>query len=97
MLEISHVTKKYRDKEALSDVSLTIPQGQIVGLLGENGAGKTTLLRMLAGVTEPDSGQVEPGHGLKLGYFAQEHDTLDADRTVLENMRTAAPDLQDTH
>ena len=38
MLEISHVTKKYRDKEALSDVSLTIPQGQIVGLLGENGA-----------------------------------------------------------
>ena len=65
-------------------------------VLGLNGAGKTTLLRMLAGVTEPDSGQVEPGHGLKLGYFAQEHDTLDADRTVLENMRTAAPDLQDT-
>ena len=43
MLEISHVTKKYRDKEALSDVSLTIPPGQIVGLLGENGAGKTTI------------------------------------------------------
>ena len=47
MLEISHVTKKYRDKEALSDVSLTIPQGQIVGLLGENGAGKTTMMKCI--------------------------------------------------
>lgn len=65
-------------------------------VLGFNGAGKTTLLRMLAGVSSPDFGQVEPGHGLKLGYFAQEHDTLDGDRTVLENMRSAAPDLQDT-
>ena len=49
MLEISHVTKKYRDKEALSDVSLTIPQGQIVGLLGENGAGKTTMMKCILG------------------------------------------------
>ena len=65
-------------------------------ILGLNGAGKTTLLRMLAGVAEPDFGQVEPGHGLKLGYFAQEHDTLDQDRTVLQNMKTAAPELTDT-
>ena len=53
MLEISHVTKKYRDKEALSDVSLTIPQGQIVGLLGENGAGKTTMMRCIFGLSAP--------------------------------------------
>jgi ATPase subunit of ABC transporter with duplicated ATPase domains len=51
---------------------------------------------MLAGVDEPDTGQVIPGHGLKIGYYAQEHDTLDRQRTVLENMRTAAPDLGDT-
>ena len=55
MLEIPHVTKKYRDKEALSDVSLTIPQGQIVGLLGENGAGKTTIFNLLTGVYKPDA------------------------------------------
>ena len=58
MLEISHVTKKYRDKEALSDVSLTIPQGQIVGLLGENGAGKTTTFNLLTGVYKPDTGTI---------------------------------------
>ncbi len=42
---------------------------------------------MLAGVETPDTGEVEPGHGLRLGYYAQEHETLDTDRTVLENMR----------
>ena len=46
---------------------------------GLNGAGKTTLLRILAGVDAPDTGEVEPGHGLKLGYYAQEHENLDAD------------------
>ena len=65
-----------------------------VVILGLNGAGKTTLLRLLGGVEEPDTGKVEEGHGLKLGYYAQEHETLDPERTVLENMRSAAPDLE---
>ena len=65
-------------------------------MLGLNGAGKTTLLRMLAGVDAPDTGQVEPGHGLKLGYYAQEHENLDVDRSVLANMKSAAPDLGET-
>ena len=46
---------------------------------------------ILAGVDQPDTGEVEPGHGLKLGYYAQEHETLDTSRTVLENMHSAAP------
>jgi ATPase subunit of ABC transporter with duplicated ATPase domains len=62
-------------------------------VLGLNGAGKTTLLRLLAGLEPPDSGDVLPGHGLRLGYYAQEHETLDTERTVLENMRSAAPAL----
>ena len=52
-------------------------------------------MRLLAGVEEPDTGEVVPGHGLKIGYYAQEHETLDPDRTVLENMRSAAPELGD--
>ena len=51
---------------------------------------------MLAGIDVPDTGEVKAGHGLKLGYYAQEHETLDATRTVVENLRTAAPDLTDT-
>src|SRR5699024_2078359 len=71
-------------------------RGARVVVIGLNGAGKTTLLRLLAGVDEADAGEVLPGHGLKIGYYAQEHDTLDLDATVVENLRHAAPDLTDT-
>jgi ABC superfamily ATP binding cassette transporter, ABC protein len=67
-----------------------------VVVLGLNGAGKTTLLRLLAGVEAPDSGEVIEGHGLKIGYYAQEHETIDNDRTVVENLRSAAPGMNDT-
>ena len=65
-------------------------------MLGLNGAGKTTLLRMLAGVDKPDTGQIEPGHGLRVGYYAQEHETIDVKRTVLENMVSSSPNLTET-
>ena len=71
-----------------TDVDLAVDRGARVVVLGLNGAGKTTLLRLLAGLEPPDTGEVVPGHGLRLGYYAQEHETLDHDRTVLENMRT---------
>src|SRR4029450_8038292 len=79
-----------------TDVDLAIDRGSRVVVLGLNGAGKTTLLRVLSGLERPDTGEVRPGHGLKLGYYAQEHETLDSGRSVLENMRSAAPDLNDT-
>jgi ATPase subunit of ABC transporter with duplicated ATPase domains len=90
------LSKSYGSLEVFTDVDLAIDRGSRVVVLGLNGAGKTTLLRLLAGVEEPDTGEVLPGHGLKLGYYAQEHETLDGDRTVLENLRSAAPDLADT-
>lgn len=65
-------------------------------VLGLNGAGKTTLLRLLGGIETPDTGEVTPGHGLKLGYYAQEHETLESERSILEHMRSAAPDMNDT-
>jgi ATPase subunit of ABC transporter with duplicated ATPase domains len=87
------LSKSYGSAEVFTDVDMAVDKGARIVVLGLNGAGKTTLLRLLAGVEEPDTGEVIPGHGLRIGYYAQEHETLDNDRTVLENMRTAAPDL----
>ena len=95
-LTAAELSKSYGSLEVFTDVDLAIDKGSRVVILGLNGAGKTTLLRILAGVDESDTGEVQPGHGLKLGYYAQEHETLDTERTVLENMRTAAPQLADT-
>ncbi|WP_123026393.1 ABC-F family ATP-binding cassette domain-containing protein [Mycolicibacterium stellerae] len=86
------LTKTYGSLEVFTGVDLAIDRGSRVVVLGLNGAGKTTLLRLLAGVETPDTGGLEPGHGLKIGYFAQEHDTLDDLATVWENIRHAAPD-----
>ncbi len=89
------LSKSYGSLEIFTDVDLAIDRGSKVVILGLNGAGKTTLLRMLAGVDTPDTGKVVAGHGLKVGYYAQEHETLDTQRTVLENMKSSAPDMQD--
>lgn len=90
------LSKSYGSLEVFTDVSLAVDRGSRVVVLGLNGAGKTTLLRILAGLEPPDTGEVTPGHGLRLGYYAQEHESLDLDATVLENLRHAAPDLDDT-
>jgi ATPase subunit of ABC transporter with duplicated ATPase domains len=91
-LMASGLTKNYGSLEVFTGVDLAIDRGSRVVILGLNGAGKTTLLRVLAGAEQPDAGQLEPGHGCKIGYFAQEHDTLDSRATVWENIRHAAPD-----
>jgi ATPase subunit of ABC transporter with duplicated ATPase domains len=89
------LSKSYGSAEVFEGVDIAVDRGARVVVLGLNGAGKTTLLRLLAGLEQPDSGEVLPGHGLRLGYYAQEHETLDTARTVLENMRSAAPDLSE--
>lgn len=95
-LRATGLSKAYGSLEVFAGVDLAIDRGSRVVVLGLNGAGKTTLLRLLAGVEQPDSGEVVPGHGLKIGYYAQEHETIDTTRTVVENLRSAAPDMDDT-
>nr|WP_218844923.1 ABC-F family ATP-binding cassette domain-containing protein [Microbacterium pseudoresistens] len=95
-MKATGLSKSYGSLEIFTDVDLAIDRGSKVVVLGLNGAGKTTLLRLLAGVDDPDTGQLEPGHGLKVGYYAQEHENLDVRRSVLENMVSAAPDLTET-
>ncbi|WP_023591178.1 ABC-F family ATP-binding cassette domain-containing protein [Streptomyces thermolilacinus] len=89
------LAKSYGGQPVLRGVDLAVDRGSRLVVLGPNGAGKTTLLRLLAGAEAPDSGRVVRGHGLRLGYFAQEHDTLALDRTVRQNLAAAAPHLTD--
>jgi ATPase subunit of ABC transporter with duplicated ATPase domains len=86
------LSKSYGSLEIFSGVDLAIDRGSRVVVLGFNGAGKTTLLRLLGGREQPDTGGVVAGHGLRLGYYAQEHETLDANASVWDNVRRAAPD-----
>ncbi|HEX8510311.1 MAG TPA: ABC-F family ATP-binding cassette domain-containing protein [Propionibacteriaceae bacterium] len=95
-LMAADLSKSYGSLEIFTGVDLAIDKGSQVVVLGLNGAGKTTLLRILAGLEASDTGQVQPGHGLRLGYYAQEHETLDVQRSVLANMKTAAPQLNET-
>jgi ATPase subunit of ABC transporter with duplicated ATPase domains len=92
-LTATALSKSYGSLEVFTDVDLAVDRGSRVVVLGLNGAGKTTLLRLLAGIEPPDTGEVHPGHGLVLGYYAQEHETLDPDASVLANLSAVAPDL----
>ncbi|MCF2706179.1 ABC-F family ATP-binding cassette domain-containing protein [Arcanobacterium haemolyticum] len=90
------LSKSYGSLEVFTGVDLAIDRASRVVVLGLNGTGKTTLLRLLAGIEEPDAGSVIPGHGLKIGYYAQEHETIDLTKTVVENLQYAAPDFNET-
>ncbi|MGW2161105.1 ABC-F family ATP-binding cassette domain-containing protein [Nonomuraea sp. NPDC001699] len=89
------LAKSYGGRPVLAGVDLAVDRGSRLVVLGLNGAGKTTLLRLLAGYERPDSGRVVHGHGLRLGYFAQEHDTLDPAHTVGQHLASAASHLSD--
>jgi ATPase subunit of ABC transporter with duplicated ATPase domains len=94
-LTATGLSKSYGSLEIFCDVDVAVDRGSRVAVLGLNGAGKTTLLRVLAGLLPADTGEVTPGHGLRIGYYAQEHETLDVERSVLAHMRAAAPERTD--
>ncbi len=73
VLEISHVSKAYGDKQVLRDVSITVPRGERVAIIGPNGLGKSTLLKIAVGALAPDAGTVKWGHETHVGYFPQDH------------------------
>jgi ATPase subunit of ABC transporter with duplicated ATPase domains len=91
----TNLSKSYGSLEVFSGVNLAVDRGAKVVVLGLNGAGKTTLLRVLAGLETPDAGSVAAGHGLRVGYYAQEHETLEDAASLWANMRHAAPDTDE--
>lgn len=87
----NNLSKSYGSNEVFAGANLVIDKGSKVVILGLNGAGKTTMLKILAGILTPDTGEVEFGKGAKLGYYAQEHESLDTDKTIIENMQMSCP------
>lgn len=86
VFDLDGVTKAYGDKLLFENLSLSIPAGGIVGVIGGNGAGKTTLFRMLVGQEQPDSGTITIGESVDLAYVDQSRDALDGDKTVWEEI-----------
>jgi len=82
--------KSFGGPPVLTDLTFQVERGQRLVVIGRNGAGKTTLLRVLAGLAPPSRGRVERGDRADVGYYAQEHESLHADMTLLEELRVAA-------
>jgi len=89
VLELVGVSKSFGAKRIFSDLNETIWHGERVGLIGPNGAGKSVLLRMLLGQETPDVGEIKIGPSVSIGHYAQEHETLDFDQTLLDAVRYA--------
>ncbi|MHB1168170.1 MAG: energy-dependent translational throttle protein EttA [Longimicrobiales bacterium] len=88
------VTKSFGDKLLFDDLSFRLPRGGIVGIVGPNGAGKTTLLRMITGDAEPDSGTLKVGSTVELAYVDQSRDSLDAEKSVWEEISNGQDDIE---
>lgn len=89
-LEGRGLAKAYGDNVVFVDVGVALERGERLIILGLNGAGKTTLLRILAGEEQPDLGEVVAGHRLSLGYYAQEHEGIDPQATVLQHLQAVS-------
>tara|TARA_R110001606_G_scaffold348746_1_gene498393 strand:+ start:24756 stop:26393 length:1638 start_codon:yes stop_codon:yes gene_type:complete len=85
VIELNNITKSYGDKLLFENLSLTIPPGAIVGIIGANGAGKSTLFRMISGEEQPDSGTIDIGSSVQIAYVNQARE-LDGKKTVFEEI-----------
>src|SRR5690606_32385102 len=86
VIEVNNISKAYGDKLLFDNLSFTLPPGGIVGVIGPNGAGRSTLFKIITGVEQPDSGTVDIGHTVHLGYVDQSRDHLNDKNNVWEEI-----------
>ena len=86
VIEFNNVSKAFKDRLLMDNLSFSVPAGAIVGIIGPNGAGKSTLFRMIMGLESPDSGEVNIGQTVKLAYVDQSRDDLGNTKTVFEEI-----------
>ena len=89
VLELRELSKAFGPRVILDGAIETVWHGERIGLIGPNGSGKSVLLRLILGMETPDAGEIYVGPSVKVGYYAQEHETLDFDKTLLETVRYA--------
>ena len=86
-IELHHISKSYGEKKLIQDFSYIFLKNQRVGFIGPNGCGKSTLMKIIAGILRPDSGTVEKGETIRIGYFAQEEQEMDPDKRVIDYVK----------
>lgn len=89
VLELERISKSFGERCIFKSINETIWHGERVGLIGPNGSGKSVFIRMLLGQEKPDGGDIKIGPSVSIGYYAQEHETLDLEQTLLEAVRYA--------
>lgn len=89
-IELKHVSKKYGNQVLVEDFNYILLKNQKLGIIGPNGCGKSTLMKLMAGLVEPDSGTVEMGETIKIGYFAQEEQKMDDRQRVIDYVKDIA-------
>lgn len=94
VIELEGVSKAFQDRSLMTDVNYLVVPGERLGIIGPNGSGKSTLLNMVAGRIKPDSGTVEIGETVKIGYYTQDHEAMDEDLRVVEYIKEVAEVVQ---
>lgn len=89
-IELHHISKSFGDRVCIRDFDYIVLKNQRLGIIGPNGCGKSTLLKIIAGVIEPDSGEVEIGDTIKLGYFSQEIEDMNSSQRVIDYIKDVA-------
>jgi ABC transport system ATP-binding/permease protein len=95
VLELEHITKHYGDQPLIKDFSFSLRRDDRLGIIGPNGSGKSTLLNLIAGRVPPDSGQIQMGETIHLGYYDQESIELDESQRVIDYIRDASEHIRD--
>lgn len=89
-VELRHISKSYGDKKLIDDFNYIVLRNQRLGIIGPNGCGKSTLMKIIAGILKPDSGVIEIGDTIKMGYFAQEEPDMDTNQRVIDYIKNIA-------
>lgn len=96
VIDVEGLSKSYPPLVLFEDIQFSIKRGERVSLIGNNGTGKTTILKIINGIIAPDKGEIKLGSKVKIGYYDQEHNVLNKDKTLFEEISDAYPNLTNT-